>query len=270
MDIKRSQAADMIICMLEVSLDRSINLLWSQRPWTQCRLFWWREHVCFKAWLNADTLTFFLTFLTTGEDEIQQHQLVHYAFCVCTNGYTRGGKQLIEAANRKEEKETNSPHLLTFTLAALLIAFPSFRLLRGSSARTPTRADDFLANFAATSRPSSEGDREELLPSSKTSFNRGSSAALPPKKYKSRKTPKHTAITTTLQWIRMVRATCCGWKRQTVLRSCLRVRESSPSWHFVTAPSSHFSADDDGERREELLNVHRGLHRGGVASPALP
>ncbi|KAF3855811.1 hypothetical protein F7725_016534 [Dissostichus mawsoni] len=51
----------------------------------------------------------------------------------------------------------------------------------------------------------------------------GSSAALPPKKYKSRKTPKHTAITTTLQWIRMVRATCCGWLMQTGLRSCLRV-----------------------------------------------
>lgn len=127
--------------------------------------------------------------------------------------------------------ERNQTHLFAFTLAPLLIAFPSFRLLRGSSARTPTGA--FFANFAATSRPSSEGDGVELLPSSSSSsttcFNSGSSAALPPKKYKSRKTPKHTAITTTLPWIRMVRATCCGWKRQTGLRSCLRVRESGPS-----------------------------------------
>lgn len=133
-----------------------------------------------------------------------------------------------------EQKETNSPHLFAFTLAPLLIAFPSFRPLRCSSARTPTPADDFLTNFDATSRPSLGGDvgKDLRLSSSSsptTSFNSGSSAALPPKKYKSRKTPKHTAITTTLQWIRMVRATCCGCRRQRGLRSCLRMGESSSS-----------------------------------------
>lgn len=127
-------------------------------------------------------------------------------------------------------KKVNSPHLFTFTLAPLLIAFPSFRPLRGSSGRTPTPGDDFLANFATPSRP--KGSGEKLLSSScsrPTSLNSGSSAALPPKKYKSKKTPKHTAITTTLQWIRIVRATCCERRRQSGLRSCLRRRESSPS-----------------------------------------
>lgn len=38
-----------------------------------------------------------------------------------------------------------------------------------------------------------------------TSFSGGSSVAFPPKKYKSRKTPKHTALATILQWILMVK-----------------------------------------------------------------
>lgn len=153
------------------------------------------------------------------------------------------------AHNRQRRKKQTPPHLFAFTLAPLLSFFPSFRPLRGSSARTAALADDFLANFGATSRPSPGGEGEELLSSSSaTSFNSGSSAALPPKKYKSRKTPKHTAITTTLQCIRMVRATCCGWKRQAGVRSCLRVKQGKQSWHFLTAPRSHFSADDDVEQ----------------------
>ncbi len=236
--------------MLKVSLDRSGYCGASQRPWAQCGLFDGGRNVCFKAWLNADTLTPQLP--GDRADEIQQQQVVTDAFVRAQMETGVEEKGAHQGCKSTEEKETNSPHLFAFTPAPLLIAFPSFRLLRGSPARAPTPADDFFANFAATSRPSSGGDGKEFLSSSSsstTSFNIGSSAALPPKKYKSRKTPKHTAITTTLPWIRMVRATCCGWKRPTGLRSCLRVRESSPSWHFVTAPRSHFSADDDGERR---------------------
>lgn len=182
-----------------------------------------------------------------------------------------------------DRAETNSPHLFAFTLAPLLIVFPSFLPLRGSSARTPpTPADDFLTNFDATSRPwSLWGDvgKDLLLSSSSTSsttsFNSGSSAALPPKKYKSRKTPKHTAITTTLQWIRMVRATCCGCRKQRGPRSCLRVGESCSSWHFVTVPRSHFSADDDGERRGaphrpwRITQERRGFYNATVTTRLL-
>ena len=175
-----------------------------------------------------------------------------------------------ETITTDTERETNSAHLFTCTLPPPTSAFASFRPRGGSSERTATLAEAFPANFAETSRPGWAGEGEVLRSSSffcTTSFSSGSTAALPPKKYKSRKTPKHTAITTTLQWIRMVRATCCGPRRQTGARSCLRERGSSPGWHFLPVHRSHFPADDDGE---ELLTVHGGLHRGGVASAASP
>lgn len=173
----------------------------------------------------------------------------------------KGGSTRLQISRQARKKLT---HPFARTLAPLLVAFPSLRLLRSSSVRTPTPAGGFFANLDATSRPSPEGDGEELPSSSSsstTSFKSGSSAPLPPRKYKSRKTPKHTAITTTLPWIRMVKATCCRWVRQRGLRSCLRVRESGPSWHFVTAPRSHFSADDDGERRGAFLRLQRIARR---------
>lgn len=112
-------------------------------------------------------------------------------------------------------------------------AFPSLRLFGSSSVSKTTPLVGFLENFAATSRPLTEGDGEEFPTSSfaspTTCFGSGSSAPLPPQKYKSRKSPKDTAITATLPWIRMVRATCYGWHRQAGPLSWLRVRQNGPS-----------------------------------------
>ncbi|TNN45589.1 hypothetical protein EYF80_044203 [Liparis tanakae] len=135
------------------------------------------------------------------------------------------------------------------TTARCMTSSTRLCLATGSFARAPTPPAAgifFFLNFAGTTRAGSGGDREDSpssttttaaaaaaaassFPSSPTTSSRSgsSAAALPPKKYKSRKTPKHTAITTTLQWIRMARATCCGWKRQTGPRSCLRAAERS-------------------------------------------
>lgn len=113
-----------------------------------------------------------------------------------------------------------------------LHAFPSLRLF-GSSVPTTTPLGGFLENFAATPRPLAEGDGAVLLTSCfaspTTCSGSGSSAPLPPQKYKSKKSPKHTAITATLPWIRMVRATCYGWDRQAGAHSWLRVRQNGPS-----------------------------------------
>lgn len=78
---------------------------------------------------------------------------------------------------------------------------PSFRLGRicfGGSGGFPT--------FTETIFPSADADGKlgSLRSSSTCLSGGGSSAVFPPKKYKSRKTPRHTASATTLQWILMV------------------------------------------------------------------
>lgn len=114
-----------------------------------------------------------------------------------------------------------------------LDAFPSARCFRGSCVAETTPPDGLLENFAATSRPLTEGDGGELPTSSfaspTTCLGSRSCAPLPPQKYKSKKSPRHTPIAATLPWIRMARATGYGWDRQAGPHSWLRVRQNGPS-----------------------------------------
>lgn len=78
---------------------------------------------------------------------------------------------------------------------------PSFRLGRmcfgGSGGFTALTETIFPS-------PGADGKLGSLWSSSTWLSGGGSSALFPPKKYKSRKTPRHTASATTLQWILMV------------------------------------------------------------------
>lgn len=146
--------------------------------------------------------------------------------CMCAYGGRRSGKRLDRVCKGFDGGQIRPTHPLA-SPPRRDGAFPSLRLFGSSSVSKTTPLVGFLENFAATSRPLTEGDGEEFPTSSfaspTTCFGSGSSAPLPPQKYKSRKSPKHTAITATLPWIRMVRATCYGWHRQAGPLSWLRV-----------------------------------------------
>lgn len=178
---------------------------------------------------------------------MEKAQTSGMCFCACMQ-MVAGRQELHRVCKGFDGRQIAATHPLASP--PRLDVLPSWRLF-GSSKTTPL--DGFLENFAATSRPLTEGDGEEFPTSSfaspTTCFGSGSSAPLPPQKYKSKKSPKHTAITATLPWIRMVKATCYGWDRQAGPHSWLRVRQNGLSWHFLTAPCSHFSADDDGAQR---------------------
>lgn len=151
--------------------------------------------------------------------------------CMHANGRRRSGKGLHRVCKGFDGRQITPTHPLASP--PRLDAFTSLRLFGRSSVPKTTPLDGFLENFAATSRPLAEGDGEEFPTSSfaspATCFGSRSSAPLPPQKYKSKKSPKHTAITATLPWIRMVRATCYSWDRQAGPHSWLRVRQNGPS-----------------------------------------
>lgn len=207
------------------------------------RTWWWRQ--------NMTVIKLTPPVLKWGDGKGQTSGT--RSLCVCVNGKRKGkrgdwGFGVCKGFDGRQKKQTHP-----LPSPPRPVAFPSLRLLRSSCVRKPAPVDGFLENFAATSRPFTEGDGGEFptffSSSPTTCLGRGSSAPLPPKKYKSKKSPKHTAITATLPWIRMVRATCYGWERQSGPHSWLRVRQDGPSWHFPTAPYSHFCADDDGAQR---------------------
>lgn len=150
--------------------------------------------------------------------------------CMYANVRRRSGKGLHRVCKGSDGRQITPTHPLASP--PRLDAFPSLRRF-GSSVPKTTSLAGFLENFAATSRPLTEGDGEEFPTSSfaspTTCFGSGSSAPLPPQKYKSKKSPKHTVIAATLPWIRMVRATCYEWDRQVGPHSWLRVRHNGPS-----------------------------------------